>query len=290
MNSFENFTVNNEEQLAKNKKKRDKERKEKEKKKIVDSTNEAIVSMPEVKVMLNSAAKGITVSKREKSEADWKHRTETNELREDAETDPLTGLNNRRGFEKYIAKKKKSIQREETAFARLGKEMTSERREKLFNIFIVDLDKFKNVNDTYGHDAGDKALIEVSHAMQEELRRSNDMVARWGGEEFIVVVQDDDNNKATEVADRLRQTVEDLSIEYNGEKVPVTVSIGVAPYLEDVRDMYKVADQALYVAKGNNEKIQKEGLRINGETLTEETSRNQVWYLDKDSGEYTKYK
>lgn len=288
MGSFENFTEENADQLAKNKKKRNEERKAVEVEKIMSDTEESISRMPEVQKIIDNAAEGAVANKREKTELDWKHRNEINELQEVADTDPLTELNNRRGFDRYISKKQIAIQKEEIAFAHREKSLAFERREKLFDIFIIDLDKFKNVNNTYGHIAGDKVLKKIARIIENELRSSRDIVARFGGEEFIVAVENDGGN-SVEIAERIRKSIQEAHIEYDGNEISVTASIGVTPYFSEIDDMLNIADKALYVAKGEKNKIEEEEFAIDGEFPTQAESRNQIWYFDKGSEKYIKY-
>ncbi len=288
MSSFENFNEANAKQLAKNKAKREEERKSAEVEKTLGDTKESIASMPEVQKIAEDSAERLVVSKRETTQSNWERRAKVNELKEDAETDPLTGLNNRRGFDKYISKKQIAIQKEEVAFAHREKSLALERREKLFDVFIIDLDKFKDVNDTYGHLAGDVMLKEVASTIQNELRSSRDIVARFGGEEFIVAVERDGGN-LVEIAERIRESIQKIQIEHDGNKISVTASVGVAPYNANVNDMLDIADKALYIAKGEGDKINKEGLAIDGNIPTQEEARNQVWYFDNSSEKYEKY-
>ncbi|MEA3322974.1 MAG: GGDEF domain-containing protein [Patescibacteria group bacterium] len=288
MSSFEKFTEANAEQLVKNKEKREKERKDVAIKETVGDAEESVSNMPEVQKIIDNAAESAVTSKRKKTESDWKHRNEVNELKEYAKTDPLTELSNRRGFDEYISKKQIAIQKEEIAFAHREKSLALERREKLFDIFIIDLDKFKDVNDTYGHLAGDEVLKKTARIIESQLRSSRDIVARFGGEEFIVAVERDGGN-LVKIAERIRESIQKSYIEHDGNEISVTASIGVAPYGANVNDMLDVADKALYIAKGEMDKIEKEDLAIDGNVPTQAESRNQVWYFDNSSEKYTKY-
>jgi len=122
------------------------------------------------------------------------------------------------------------------------------------SILILDLDYFKDYNDTYGHLQGDRALQVVAKVFSQELKRSSDLVARWGGEEFAILLANTDFNGARDVAERIRQKVEDLQIALtNGSVSKITVSIGinsVVPTLNNVlEDFMHHADMALYTAK-----------------------------------------
>lgn len=147
--------------------------------------------------------------------------------------DPLTGLYNRRGLQHRL----------ETLL-----EIDSHER----YVLLIDIDHFKAYNDHYGHMMGDQALIRVSAAIRDAVR-SRDVVARFGGEEFMVLLTASDPQQARAAAERIRQSVYDLSIPHMfNESVAtnVTISIGIAPLMErDVEEAIGRADKALYQAK-----------------------------------------
>ena len=121
------------------------------------------------------------------------------------------------------------------------------------SVLMIDLDKFKSVNDTYGHDAGDLVLKDVCSAVKR-LVRPTDTFGRFGGEEFAVVLPRTTLDQAYRFAEVIRQTVERLKIVYNGTLIPVTVSIGCASYndkLADVQELIKVADVMVYNSKNS---------------------------------------
>ncbi len=145
--------------------------------------------------------------------------------------DPLTNLLNRRGFE--IAYKALS--------------QTHERGQRPFSLLFVDIDLFKKINDTYGHDVGDLVLKHLAELLRSALR-SSDIVARWGGEEFVILLNDADVVKAKDVAEKLRLMIE----ENRHEELPhFTISVGVAQAQDNVafEGVLKHADEALYRAK-----------------------------------------
>tara|TARA_R110000737_G_scaffold4096_4_gene13629 strand:+ start:571 stop:1515 length:945 start_codon:yes stop_codon:yes gene_type:complete len=118
-------------------------------------------------------------------------------------------------------------------------------------LVMLDLDKFKVLNDTFGHQGGDKALIDTAKVIND-LLRMGDVFGRYGGEEFAVILPNTDLKGAEEVAERIRQTVAENTIEYQGQRINVTVSIGVAVInKQDLRyeDLISHADTALYQAK-----------------------------------------
>jgi len=152
--------------------------------------------------------------------------------------DPLTKVSNRRGFEN-----------------RLDVEWHRAIREKTpISILMMDIDKFKNYNDTYGHQQGDVALRAFAKAASEALLRSIDFIARWGGEEFIILLPGSDIDGVINVAERVRKNVEATILTTDkGVETRITVSIGVNLIIpgtnDSTEDFIKVADQALYQAK-----------------------------------------
>lgn len=154
-------------------------------------------------------------------------------LQKEAGTDELTGLPNRREFLEVV----ENVLR------------TDER----FSVLMLDVDYFKKVNDTHGHDAGDEVL-RVLAKVGRSISRSMDVLARWGGEEFVVAMPGTDLEQARARAEMLRATFETQDFAYNwrGSAIPFTVSVGVAtraPGEHDVNAILKRADQALYKAK-----------------------------------------
>ncbi|MCS7171077.1 MAG: GGDEF domain-containing protein, partial [Aquificaceae bacterium] len=162
-------------------------------------------------------------------------RTYMDMLREQSLRDQLTGLYNRRFLEETIDKISAQVKRRGTA---LG-------------ILMVDVDYFKQVNDTYGHDMGDKVLREVAHILLKSVREA-DMVIRYGGEEFMVLLMDVQNGKSEEIGEKIRGAVESHTIEAPGVVLKKTVSVGVAEFPIDSDKIWqciKFADVALYKAK-----------------------------------------
>nr|WP_224747068.1 GGDEF domain-containing protein [Pelovirga terrestris] len=150
-------------------------------------------------------------------------------------TDGLTGIANRRAFERAL----------EVMHQR------ALRRESAFSLIICDIDLFKKINDTCGHPFGDQVIRQVAAEMKAVVR-SGDLAARIGGEEFAVLLEDTDSKGAAEVAERLRDRVEKKQLRHQGVLWPVTISIGVAAFPGDTGDTEKLinyADQALYRAK-----------------------------------------
>ena len=119
-------------------------------------------------------------------------------------------------------------------------------------LVLFDIDHFKKVNDTYGHQAGDHVLSEISTLLTGALR-AEDVFARYGGEEFAVICRGSDRAQAQVVGERLRKAVEAHRFVYEGTHIPVTISVGVAvlpnPAVKDANDIVGFADQALYKSK-----------------------------------------
>ena len=116
---------------------------------------------------------------------------------------------------------------------------------------MLDIDKFKNVNDTYGHDIGDEVLKQLAQTMKDTFRKT-DIVARFGGEEFIVFLSMTSPEKAFIAAEHIRKAVEKLKIKSKGELIPITISVGVSDCQSTNLDiLIKQADEALYHSKEN---------------------------------------
>ena len=121
-----------------------------------------------------------------------------------------------------------------------------------FSLIFFDLDHFKKVNDTYGHDAGDYVLKEFSSMIKTSHLRPKDIFARYGGEEFVVLLSNTGAKAAAEMAERIRAAVETHAFIYEGKRLPITTSLGVAEIkadIESAQTLIKAADKALYSAK-----------------------------------------
>jgi diguanylate cyclase (GGDEF)-like protein len=121
-----------------------------------------------------------------------------------------------------------------------------------FSVIFFDLDHFKNVNDTYGHDAGDFVLKEITSLIRTSHLRPKDIFARYGGEEFVILLSNTGSKAATELAEKIRAAVETHAFVYEGKRLPVTTSLGVAELragIESAQTLIKSADKALYSAK-----------------------------------------
>ncbi len=128
----------------------------------------------------------------------------------------------------------------------------TDRRQTALSLILFDIDHFKKVNDTRGHLAGDKVLS-VLAAHVQKLVRTEDVFARYGGEEFAILCRETDVERAKVLAERVRASVEQLAIVFDGNPIPITISAGVAmipdPRLKDADDFIGAADAALYEAK-----------------------------------------
>lgn len=154
-----------------------------------------------------------------------------------AHRDSLTGLANRRSIVAYLEEEK----------------INSQARHAPMSVMLFDLDKFKQVNDRYGHAAGDQVLRQFSDLLVR-LSRSEDLVGRYGGEEFLMVLSDTPLERAEKIAWRICEACRALNIRIPGdETISITTSIGLAQHKEDedISFTLKRADEALYRAKGD---------------------------------------
>ena len=176
-----------------------------------------------------------------------------NKLIEASLTDSLTGLRNRRYLFEEVAKEISLVRRQHREVAEGTR--TAELRDIVF--IMIDLDNFKPINDTFGHPAGDRVLIQIRDVLLEACRTS-DMVIRWGGDEFLVVGRDADADTAETLAERIRAGVDvhPFTLD-NGQILRTTASVGFAcyPFLRsdperfDWQQVLAVADVAQYVSK-----------------------------------------
>jgi diguanylate cyclase (GGDEF)-like protein len=157
------------------------------------------------------------------------------ELERLAEIDGLTGLYNRRQF----------LALAEQEWVRF------KRYQRPLSFLMLDIDFFKSINDSFGHDAGDKVIVGVANICTAT-RRSSEPIGRIGGEELAILLPETDLRGAAQVAERLRARIAEEPIRVEGELIPVTVSIGVADAsfsTSSLPDLMKQADRALYAAK-----------------------------------------
>ena len=160
--------------------------------------------------------------------------TEHNQLKSLTLRDPLTGMYNRRGLDYLV----------ELIIP------ASQRYNKCFSAITIDIDFFKKINDTYGHDGGDEVLKAFAN-MILECPRACDVSCRLGGEEFVVILPETDLAGALIIAERIRERIEVMEVDCNDECIRLTASLGVCTHCKDVNidTLLKNADKALYKAK-----------------------------------------
>lgn len=150
-------------------------------------------------------------------------------------TDPLTGLSNRRSMEEKINDEKHR----------------SDRSQKPFCLILSDIDLFKNINDTFGHNVGDEVLLTIANLMTAGVRKQ-DTICRWGGEEFLIILPDSDLQGGLLLAEKIRSKIATESIKYKQTSIPVTMSFGISMYQGGnmpIESYIKEADDYLYQAK-----------------------------------------
>ena len=159
----------------------------------------------------------------------------THKLRRSAELDALTGTLNRNAIDRALARAFSDAHREQRSLA----------------VLFVDVDRFKQVNDTYGHACGDHCLKHLADVLRHALR-PGDLLGRYGGEEFLVLLPGPEEGQAREVGERIRLQVEESAADWQGQPVKLTVSVGVStrlPHEQTATATLERADRALYSAK-----------------------------------------
>lgn len=192
---------------------------------LVQQVDKGRVELPVVKPHWNREADLLT---RTMLGAMASFRNKTDQLVYDARTDVLTGLNNRRTFEEVI----QEWINDETPFA----------------IIVLDIDRFKLINDTYGHSTGDEVLKQIAKRIQESVQ-PEDVCFRFGGEEFVVLLRNHDSKTAYDVAERIRISVEESVLVVDRS---ITISAGIAEFpmhSQSESELFHLADNALYLAK-----------------------------------------
>jgi len=157
--------------------------------------------------------------------------TKQKEAERMAETDPLTNIYNRRKFSELLDKEIERV----------------ERYNRALSVILLDIDNFKKINDTYGHDTGDYVLKRISRLIRENIRKV-DTLARYGGEEFIIILPETNLKGSMAIAGRIRRVIEKTSLDKVGH---ITISAGISTFTEgDSRQsIVKKADRGLYIAK-----------------------------------------
>jgi diguanylate cyclase (GGDEF)-like protein len=152
-----------------------------------------------------------------------------------SDTDELTGLNNRRAFNKMLeAETRKAT-----------------RYDRPFSVLMLDADDLKTVNDEFGHAVGDKLIVTIAGVINESLRKA-DILARYGGDEFVAILTETPLERAAEVAERIRASVENTSFSADGKRVASTISVGISCYSKEAEDEEEImarADRKLYESK-----------------------------------------
>lgn len=164
--------------------------------------------------------------------------------RNQAMIDPLTGIPNRLAYNERL-------EQEFARWRRYGSPLT---------VAVWDVDKFKSVNDTYGHQAGDKVLTVIARLLHKQIRET-DFVARFGGEEFVLLLPETGLEAATVAAEHLRKSVEATEFHFRGKRVPITISCGMSEFQQGdtPEQVFERADQALYEAKDSGRNCCRKG-------------------------------
>ncbi len=160
-------------------------------------------------------------------------------LQWESSRDPLTGLYNRR----YISDQ-------------MENGILNRNNNKNYSVIIVDVDFFKKINDTYGHDCGDRLLNEISQCLKEATREK-DLVSRWGGDEFLIILRDTELETANGIANYMKKMIDEKIIEYDGVRISVSITLGVAVNENDelFDTTLKKADMALYEGKNRRSQV-----------------------------------
>ncbi len=167
-------------------------------------------------------------------------KAELAEAREQALTDPLTQLPNREAYNQRIH----------------DEYIRWQRYQRPLTMAVCDIDKFKSVNDTYGHQVGDRVLQVFAKALHKRLREV-DFLGRFGGEEFVVILPETDEDVAYNLMDKIRSALAGLPFSFRGEPVQITVSVGLSGFREgdSIEAVFARADQALYKAKSEGRNL-----------------------------------
>ena len=157
------------------------------------------------------------------------------DLQQMSSVDGLTGLFNRRYWQERFDSHFKLLRR----------------RESISTALMLDIDHFKKINDTYGHQAGDEVIKTLARVIQKSIRET-DLAGRYGGEEFAIILVDSNQSNAMKVADRIRRLAEAMAVEHEGQLIKFTVSVGISEYRTGITSnmvWLEQADRALYLSK-----------------------------------------
>ncbi|BCV42494.1 sensor domain-containing diguanylate cyclase [Shewanella algae] len=174
----------------------------------------------------------LEIALRELNEANQK-------LTEQATIDSLTGVKNRSTFDKRLQAEGRISRRQQTPLA----------------LLMLDIDRFKTINDKHGHLAGDQTLKSIADTLKNILRRPSDLVSRFGGEEFAIILPNTDTSGALRVAEQIRHAISALDVSWDKQTIPLTASIGVSVAIIEsdmhITQLLEQADKALYRAKNS---------------------------------------
>jgi len=164
-------------------------------------------------------------------------------LKQLSQTDPLTQLNNRNGLDNNLTSSLKHFKLQQT----------------VSSLVMIDIDHFKQVNDTYGHPAGDELLAQMANKIKTSIR-GDDNVARFGGEEFAIVLYKTSNEQTKVLIERIREAIENTEFSYQDKIIKITISYGIAQLSDELNEeklWIEAADKALYQAKklGRNQGV-----------------------------------
>ena len=191
------------------------------------------------------------------------------ELRRQVYYDELTGIYNRRGFTEEVQHVFDLI------YSSTRNEYRRKKRETPFSLIFFDVDDFKELNDTYGHDFGDEVLKCVAAMLQENLRRG-DIYGRWGGEEFVVAVPGVRLRNARKVAEKLRTAIEKTCLttpKNDTRRISASFGIGRRQRGDTLEEIYERADRAMYEAKwrGKNRVVDETEIETDSTNSTDDT-------------------
>jgi diguanylate cyclase len=197
---------------------------------ISDKREQDVSKLKETEKTLENMSARLTEIKEEADEL----RKRSQEIEFEAVTDALTGIYNRKGYNDKISETLAHVKR-------YGIKSS---------LIVCDIDFFKKINDNFGHKVGDLALIKLATLLKDRLR-TNDFIARFGGEEFVVILPHTALEGAIKAATGLREYIDNAVFSYKGKQIPLTISIGVSEFTKDDDDssVFERADHALYLAK-----------------------------------------
>jgi diguanylate cyclase (GGDEF)-like protein len=197
---------------------------------ISDKREQDMSKLKETEKTLENMSARLTEIKEEADEL----RKRSQEIEFEAVTDALTGIYNRKGYNDKISETLAHVKR-------YGIKSS---------LIVCDIDFFKKINDNFGHKVGDLALIKLATLLKDRLR-TNDFIARFGGEEFVVILPHTALEGAIKAATGLREYIDNAVFSYKGKQIPLTISIGVSEFTKDDDDssVFERADHALYLAK-----------------------------------------